>query len=162
MGVDHGKCAGRGSQAPQTVSTGTRQGHCGWLRPGVPREVTWRQRDLVVARASGHPYPASTCLVRNLDYDQSMIGSCSGEHPGPVAVESQESEAEQAQREFRGRLILEAVGTRGIAVDTESNVRTRSMYLLSGVCDVRACYPQWWFHRRCSVELLIRHLAKKA
>lgn len=27
------------------------------------------------------------------------------------------------------------------AVDTESNVRTGSMYLLNGVCDVRACLP---------------------
>lgn len=122
MEVGHGKCAWRGSQVQQIVSGRTRQGHCGWLRPGVPREVTWRQRDLVVVRANRHPHPALTCLVRNLDYDQSMIGSSSGEHRGPVAMESQESEAEQApgggvQRESH----TGGCGDSGhLAVDTES------------------------------------------
>jgi hypothetical protein len=64
MEVDHGNCAGRGSQSQQIVSGRTRQGHCDWLRPGVPREVIWRQRDLVVVRANRHPHPTLTCLVR--------------------------------------------------------------------------------------------------
>lgn len=50
----------------------------------------------MVVRANRHPHPALTCLVRNLDYDQNMIGSCSGEHHGLVAMESQESATEQA------------------------------------------------------------------
>lgn len=33
--------------------------------------------DQVVVRANRHPHPAVTCLVRNLDCDQSMITSTS-------------------------------------------------------------------------------------
>lgn len=44
--------------------------------------------------------------------------------------------------EFRGRAILEVWGLRASGRGhRESNVRTGSMYLLNGVCDVRVCLP---------------------
>lgn len=139
MEVNRGKYAGRDFQVQQTISAGTRQGHCVWLRPGVPTEGMWRQRDLVVARANRHPHPAVTCLVRNLDCDQRMRGSTT------VLSLWRTRRVWQEQAPGGG---VKREGLTGVcgdsehrAVDTESNVRTGSMCLLNGVCDVRACLP---------------------
>lgn len=96
----------------------------------------------MVVRANRHPHPALTCLVRNVDYDQCMIGSCSGEHHGLVAMESQESEQNRLQgEEFRGRATLEVWGLRASGRGhREFNVRTPCTFL-NGVCDVRMCLP---------------------
>lgn len=95
--------------------------------------------DQVVVRANRHPHPAVTCLVRNLDCDQSMIRSTTILSLWRARrVWQEQAPVGGAQREGQ-------TGGCGdsehLAVDTESNVRTGSMYLLNGVCDVRACLP---------------------